>query len=83
MFEITEVIVDEQNLVNKIKVNFETISGNIFEKSFDFPFSMTKQGITNFLENFYALNYSVIDAYTENKKEIQTLIGFKGGANNG
>ena len=78
MFEITSVIVDEQNLVNKIKVNFETISGDIFEKSFDFPFSMTKQGITNFLENFYALNYSVIDAYTENKKEIQTLIGFKG-----
>ena len=83
MFEITEVIVDEQNLVNKIKVNFETISGDIFEKSFDFPFSMTKQGITNFLENFYALNYSVIDAYTENKKEIQTLIGFKGGVSNG
>ena len=83
MFEITSVIVDEQNLVNKIKVNFETISGDIFEKSFDFPFSMTKQGITNFLENFYALNYSVIDPYTENKKEIQTLIGFKGGASNG
>ena len=83
MFVITEVIVDEQNLVNKIKVNFETISGDIFEKTFDFPFSMTKQGITNFLENFYALNYSVIDAYTENKKEIQTLIGFKGGASNG
>lgn len=83
MFEITEVIVDEQNLVNKIKVNFETISGDIFEKSFDFPFSMTKQGITNFLENFYALNYSVIDAYTENKKEILTLKGFKGGASNG
>ena len=83
MFEITSVIVDEQNLVNKIKVNFETISGDIFEKSFDFPFSMTKQGITNFLENFYALNYSVIDAYTENKKEILTLKGFKGGASNG
>lgn len=83
MFEIIEIISDEQNLVNKIKVNFETISGNIFEKSFDFPFSMSKQGIVNFLENFYAINYSVIDAYTENKKEILTLKGFKGGADNG
>ena len=83
MFEIIEIIPDEQNLINKIKVNFETVSGDIFSKTFDFPFSMSKQGIVNFLENFYAINYSVIDAYTENKKEILTLKGFKGGADNG
>jgi len=83
MFEIIEIIPDEQNLINKIKVNFETISGDIFSKTFDFPFSMSKQGIINFLENFYAINYSVLDAYTENKKEILTLQGFKGGADNG
>jgi len=57
----------------EIKVNFETISGDIFSKTFDFPFSISKQGIVNFLENFYAINYSVIDAYTENKKEILTV----------
>ena len=73
MFEIIEIIPDEQNLINKIKVNFETISGDIFSKTFDFPFSISKQGIINFLENFYAINYSVIDAYTENKKEILTV----------
>jgi len=61
-------------------VNFETISGDIFSKTFDFPFSMTKQGIINFLENFYEVNYSALDAYTKNKKEILTLKGFKGGA---
>jgi len=83
MFEIIEIISDEQNLINKIKVNFETISGDIFSKTFDFPFSMTKHGIINFLENFYAINYSVLDAYTENKKEILTLQGFKGGVDNG
>lgn len=83
MFEIIEIISDEQNLINKIKVNFETISGDIFSKTFDFPFSMSKQEIINFLEDFYAINYSVIDAYTENKKEILTLKGFKGGADNG
>ena len=83
MFEIIEIISDEQNLINKIKVNFETISGDTFSKTFDFPFSMTKQGITNFLENFYALNYSIIYAYKKKKKEILTLKGFKGGASNG